>query len=204
VTTKRWFLPKTPDLLGRLQAQISVTVEGLDAMSAWAHGDESQSQTLRECEHRADQQRRALREELTTAFTTPLEPEDLFQLSMGLDAVLNEAKDAVREAEVMALPPDGPTVEMVKLLRAGTGHLAEAFDHIGEPTRGQATAAADAAVKSQRQLERVYRRAMSSLLESDDLREVMARREMYRRLARIADQIVAVAERVWYAAVKES
>ena len=57
------------------------------------------------CEHRADEQKRQLRQALTSAFTTPLEPEDLFQLSVGLDDVLNNAKNAVREAEVMQVAP---------------------------------------------------------------------------------------------------
>lgn len=35
------------------------------------------------------------------------------------------------------------------------------------------------------------------------IREVMGRRELYRRLSRIAETVVDVADRVWYAAVKE-
>jgi uncharacterized protein Yka (UPF0111/DUF47 family) len=204
VRRRRWFLPRTPDLLGRLRAQMAVTLDGLEAMSRWAHGDRSQSQHLRDCEHRADEHKRALRDELRETFMTPLEPEDIFQLSIGLDNVLNDAKNAVRESELMELPVDEPTVAMVDLLREATEHLAEAFEHLDKPDRALATAAADAAVASRRELERVYRRAMSALVASDDLRAVVARREMYRRLSRIADQIVAVAERVWYAVVKES
>ena len=45
---------------------------------------------------------------------------------------------------------------------------------------------------------------MGELLAVDDLREVMARRELYRRGARIGDTVVDVAERVLYAAVKEA
>ncbi len=59
-------------------------------------------------------------------------------------------------------------------------------------------------MKVQRQMERTYRLGMSSLLEVADLREVMGRRELYRRFARIGDDVVEVAERVWYAAVKEA
>jgi uncharacterized protein Yka (UPF0111/DUF47 family) len=47
-------------------------------------------------EHRADDCKRDLRNALTTAFTTPLEPEDVFELSRGLDRLLNNAKNAVR------------------------------------------------------------------------------------------------------------
>jgi hypothetical protein len=49
----------------------------------------------------------------------------------------------------------------------------------------------------------VYRDAMAALLESDDLREVTARRELYRRVARIGEVVVDVAERVWYVVVRE-
>jgi hypothetical protein len=44
---------------------------------------------------------------------------------------------------------------------------------------------------------------MSALLDVDDVREVIARRELYRRLSRMGDLTHAVAERVWYAVVKE-
>jgi len=68
----------------------------------------------------------------------------------------------------------------------------------------RATQAADAAVKSQRRLEHVYRAAMSALVDREDLREVAARRELYRRLARTSDRLVDVAERIWYSVLKES
>ena len=63
---------------------------------------------------------------------------------------------------------------------------------------------ADAAIKSVRRVEHVYRSAMSALLRVDDPREVMAWREVYRRLSRIGDHIHGVAERVWYAMMKEA
>ena len=43
-----------------------------------------------------------------------------------------------------------------------------------------------------------------ALLQVADLREVMGRREVYRWLSRIGDPVHAVAERIWYAVVKES
>ena len=45
---------------------------------------------------------------------------------------------------------------------------------------------------------------MSALVDIADLREVAARRELYRRLVRTSDQLVDVAERVWYSVLKES
>jgi hypothetical protein len=96
---------------------------------------------------------------------------------------------------------------MAGLLAEGVRHLADAFarleSHADDGGDG-ATAAADEAVKTGRQLERVYRKAMSALVKEDDLREVMGRRELYRRFSRISEDVAEVAERVWYASVKEA
>jgi uncharacterized protein Yka (UPF0111/DUF47 family) len=158
---------------------------------------------VREHEHRADAARRELHRTLRDAFVTPLEPEDLFALSRGIDRIINQAKDLVRESEVMACPPDAPLAEMAALLASVTRRLDDAIARL-EPRRDDATDAADSAIKEARRLERVYRAAMAELLEVDDLREVMARRELYRRGSRMGEAAVDVAERVLYAAIKES
>ncbi len=197
-----WFLPETPDVLAMLHAQSATTVLGMDALVAWAAGDAAQADVVRSLEHEADAQKRVLRKALRSAFTTPMDAEDLYTLSELLDSVLNGAKDAVREAEVMATPPDAAVAEMAALLAEGAHHLDAGFQHL-EHDSDLATNEADAAIHCQRKIEKVYRRAMSSLLAADDLREEMARRELYRRLCRLGDAVEAVAERIWYAVVKE-
>lgn len=198
----RWFLPESPDVIGLLREQSGITVEGIDAFSAWADGDAEAANRVRDAEHRADEQKRGLRRALRIAFTTPLDPEDLYTLSERLDTVLNSAKDTVREAEVMATPPDAAIAEMTQLIARGVHQLDEGFGLLMTQGDG-AIDAADAAVKSGRTMEKVYRRAMSELLTVDDPREQMSRRELYRRCSRIADAIEGVADRIWYAEVKE-
>jgi uncharacterized protein len=200
---RRWFLPESADVVGMLRYQLTVTSDGMDAFAAWAGGDADAAATVREREHRADAARRELHRTLRDAFVTPLEPEDLFALSRGIDRILNQAKDLVRESEVMACPPDARLAEMATLLASFTQRLDDAIARL-EPRDGDATDAADSAIKEARRLERVYRAAMAELLEVDDLREVMARRELYRRCSRMGEAAVDVAERVLYAAVKES
>jgi uncharacterized protein Yka (UPF0111/DUF47 family) len=200
----RWFLPESPDLLAMLSEQVAITVEGMQALVAWAGGDGNAVDRLRALEHRGDDCKRDLRAALTTAFTTPLEPEDIFDLSRGLDRVLNSAKNAVREAEVMRTAPDGAIGEMAAELAGGAADLAEAFAALCGGRRADATEAATRAAKSQSRIEHVYRRAMSALVNVDDLREVAAKRELYRRLARTGDDLREVAERVWYSVLKQS
>jgi len=211
VKLSRLFLPEMPDVLGMLVQQAEVTVEGMVALGRWTDGDPDASDAVRDAEHRADEFKRQLRLALRKSFITPLDAEDLYALSERLDAALNQVKDAVREAEVMAMAPGESERAMAVLLVEGTRHLADAFDSLAQAESGprseaiprQTTDCADAAIKSQRRLERVYRSSMSALIDEEDLREVMGRRELLRRLARVGDTLVEVAERLWYAAVKE-
>lgn len=204
MTRAHWFLPETPDVLGMLREQSQITIEGLEALAAWADGDAEAADRVRKAEHLADKKKRALRTALTEAFSTPMEPEDIFELSRGLDEILNDAKNIVGEAEAMRFQPDAAIAEMAAELVKGTARVVEAFAMFAEDDRDRATAAADRAVKQQRHLQHTYRGAMSALIENPDLREVAARREIYRRLARCGDELVLVAERVWYSVLKES
>jgi uncharacterized protein Yka (UPF0111/DUF47 family) len=202
VKMQRWFLPESPDVIAMLGRQLDVTREGIDGLVAWAHGDEAQSEAVRALEHRADEHKRELERALTTAFTTPLEPEDLYTLSRRIDWILNQSKDLIRESEIMACPPDPPLAEMCEALAEAVHLLCEAVELLGSDTDG-ATEKANQALRAERRIEKVYRDAMAALLDVDDLREVMARRELYRRLSRIGEVVVDVGERVWYAVVKE-
>ena len=133
---KRWFLPETPDVVGMLCAQAATTIEGIDALAEWGNGDASAADRVRAAEHTADAEKRELWRALREAFTTPLDPEDLYHLSAGLDEVLNHAKDVVREAEVLAFAPEGPEIaEMVELAAEGVRHLADAFARGGQGCR---------------------------------------------------------------------
>ncbi len=198
---RRWFLPDSPDLLGLLARQGEVAVRGMDSLVAWSKGDRSQVENVRAAGHEGRKAGKEVLGAVKSAFVTPISPEDIYEISERLDAVLTGAKNLVREAEVLQVDPDQPMGEMAGALSLGVKDLVRAFPDLGSnPDR--ATEAADSAVSHQRSLERVYRRAMSALLELDDIREVSARRELYRRYARIGDRIEGVAHRIWYAVIK--
>ena len=212
---RRWFLPETPDLIGQLRVQAAITLEGLDAFAAWAGGDAAAAQTVRDAgdesagealpdiEHRGDAAKRELLEQLGEAFVTPLAPEDLFALSRGIDWILDYTRDLVSESRAMSSPPDARLAEMAGFLRDAVAHIHEAVNQLGS-NGDAASSAADQALQAERQLERSYYRGMAELLQVDTRNERISSRELYRRCARIGDVVVAVAERIVYAVVKES
>jgi uncharacterized protein len=199
----RWFLPETPDVLGLLRRQLAVTIEGVDEFAAWAAGNEPAARRVRDAEPRGDAAKRELLSALRAAFVTPLEPEDVFALSRGVDWILNYARDLINESEAMSCPPDARIAEMAVLLCEAVRHIDRAIGRL-DADADEATEAADAAIKAERRLEHAYYRGMAALLEVEDRSERIARRELYRRCARIGETVVDVAERVIYAVVKQS
>ena len=201
---RRWFLPTGPDVLGLLRKQLALTIEGVDDFAAWASdgGGPAYADRVRAVEHEADAAKRRVQRALRTALVTPMEPEDVFTISQAVDWILNHAKDAIREAEVMDAAPDAALGEMAGHLATAVHCLDDAVAAI-EHDPDAATAAASLAIKEERRLERAYRGGMAALLEVDDLRDVIARRELYRRCSRMGETAVLAAERVIYATLKE-
>ena len=200
---KRWFLPEEADVLGRLRAQADITVGGMEAFEAWARGDADRAADVQAAEHEADDAKRGLQRDLRAAFSTPLDPEDLYELSERLDRVLGAAEDLVREAQVLAIQPDPSLAAMAGVLRAAVSELAAAFAALPKQADA-ATEHADAAKRSARQLEPLYGSAMSATVDASIEQPQFSRRELYRRASDIADAVTHVAERVWYAVVKQS
>ena len=204
---RRWFLPEAPDVVGMLKAQADITAAGMNAFADWAGGDVGRAEDVRQAEHDCDGVRRQLVAAVSQAFTTPLEPEDLFQLSRDLDKVINGAKNTVREAEAMDFPPDRATAEMSIQLAEGSNTSERpsatwapatpkigSGGHRGRRRRGQVAAqpGADLSAGGVRSTQRHRYR-----------RPDRAARALPPGLGNL-DDIVSVADRIWYSWVKES
>ncbi|MGZ8676472.1 MAG: DUF47 domain-containing protein [Solirubrobacterales bacterium] len=199
----RWFLPDSPDVLGLLRGQLAVTIEGLDALATWAGGDAASAEAVRAAEARGDVSKRELLDAIRDSFVTPIAAEDLFALSRATDWILNHARDLIEEAEAMDCTPDARIAEMAGLLGQASRKIDEAIGQL-DSDPDHATAAAYAAIETERKLEHVYYRGMASLLETTDRSERISLRELYRRCSHIGEQVIDVAERIIYAVVKES
>lgn len=200
---RHWFLPETPDVIGVLRRQLAATIEGADGFVAWAAGDAAGAQLVRDAQRRENAAKRELLEGLQVAFVLPLEPEDAFTLSRGIDRILDYTNNLVNESEVMAVGPDAGIAEMAVALGEALRRIDDAIGSLGSDP-GAASAAADAAIAAEQRLGRAYYAGMGALLEVEDMRQRIARRELYRRCLRIGEVVVEVAERVVYAVVKQT
>ncbi len=201
-----WFLSGEPDVLTLFDAQVEATVIGIRAFAAWAaSGDDEHAHAVRDAEHRADRARRALADGLRKALVTPLDPEDLYTMSERLDAVLNGAKNTVRDADALGWKPDQSASEMASHVLDGTEHLARASRAIRNDPDG-ASKEADAATHCSRLVEKSYRAAIVALRSepAEEPLAIVTTYEAYRSLLAISDAIVHVAHRIWYSVLKLS
>jgi uncharacterized protein Yka (UPF0111/DUF47 family) len=191
-------MPAPPDVLALLTSQGEHTAAGLDAFDAWSRGGGHEAATaLRDARHAAYHARRDLVEALQAALSTPVDQEDLYVLSERVDRVLNEARNALREAEVLNWTPDAHAGLMAVQLANGTRALVAGFKLLHKDPEA-AGRQSDAASDAVHHVERDYREAMAELLDLEDLRAVLAAQDLYRRYIRVAEAIVAVADRLWY------
>jgi hypothetical protein len=195
---RRLLLPAAPDVLALLVAQGDIAAAGLDAFAAWSRGEGHEAaKALHAARDEGYAARRALQQALQVALSTPVDQEDLYTLSERVDRVLNETRNALREAEVLGWKPDDHAGRMGAQLAAGTRAVADGLKLLRKDPEA-AGRQSDAASDAVHHVERDYRQAMAELLEVDDLRAVLAGQGLYRRYLHVAEAIVQVADRLWY------
>jgi uncharacterized protein Yka (UPF0111/DUF47 family) len=198
---RRWWnllLPAAPDVLGLLLAQGDLTASGMAAFDRWSRTSDGESAAaVRTAQHQAYDARRALLKALQAALSTPVDQEDIYVLSERVDRILTDARNALREAEILGWAPDAHAGAMSERLLEGTQALVTGFKLLRKNPQ-EAGRRADAASEAVHHVEGDYRRAMADLVQVDDLRAVLAAQDVYRRYLHVAEAIVAVADRLWY------
>lgn len=175
--------PSTPNFFKLLTEQcelVGVTVNGL--VEFVKTGDAELGRQLKRDEHEADLIRIRNIHILNEAFSTPIDREDIYRAIADLDEIVTYCKTTYSEMDVLGVTPDTFIIEKAKLLQEGVNALIAGFGKLGvKPI--EAADDADAARKTQRQIERLYRIALAELFKGDDHIDMLKRREIYRHLS---------------------
>jgi len=196
------FEPET-DFYALLSQQATTTVKGMEALSAWLQsGAQERGQLVRDLEKEADEQKMALVSKLAETFITPLDREDIYDLSMRLDDVINAAKTTVREVEAVEMnTKDTTLIEMADSLVEGTRCISLSFSHM-QSNMKEAYDQASLARKAERRVAKLYREAITELFHHDDVKKILKAREVYRCLVTAGERIDVVGEKLQFVAIK--
>jgi len=175
--------------------QADKTVEGMNLLVKWFKKEQSQEEALldkiRKKEMEADEIRRVLIDELHNSFVTPLDREDIFNLSLHIDDMLDYAYTTVEEMQLFEIDIDDHVLEMVKTIRDATEELSLGVQRLNGNPR-VAIEHGRRAKKLENQVEAIYRTAIAELFQNasdfNEIMEMMRRREIYRHVSNMADR----------------
>ncbi len=140
-----------------------------------------------DCEHEGDRRRQALMEKLQGTFVTPIDREDLNDLSRAIDDIIDYNENTIKEIAIYEIRIDAPIREMVATMLQAVDHLATAIQLLSRDP----AAANQAALKTksmENKMEGIYRRAIADLTHEPDIHYLIKAREVYRHLSNAADR----------------
>ena len=188
---------KEEKFISLLIQQAEVTVEGLKLLETCILDPNKESiEQIRTKEYEADEIRRILIDELHSTFITPIDREDIFNLSLNIDDMLDYALTTIKEMNLLGIDADDYLTEMVSLVRQEAEELAMAMRRLSANPR-VAGQHAQRAKKLENEVEQLYRTAIADLFtKAKDFKPLMVmlrRREVYRHVANMSDKADAAA-----------
>ncbi|MBE3575125.1 MAG: DUF47 family protein [Firmicutes bacterium] len=187
-------LPPQVDFFALMQEHAQKVEQTLIQLRAWFRARTPEAaQAVSQAEHEADEVVDAISDYLGEVFFTPLDREDIHDLSVELDEVADYAKATVKEMQLLEVEADGHLHEMVELLIAGTYTVRQAIGYLKSAPR-EARNCAIRARKTENAVETTYRRALKDLFESQDVISILKKRELYRHLSNAADRLDRVGD----------
>ncbi|MFN2166474.1 MAG: DUF47 domain-containing protein [Anaerolineae bacterium] len=194
------FRSKDSVFLDLLDRQAQATVDGWKALEAFVHtGEPGPAQRVRELEKEADELRRILIDELRKTFITPMDREDIFDLSLAIDDVMDYGMTTLEEIGLLEVEPDKFLKRMVGLVRRAGEEIHLAITRLQHnPT--VASEHALRAKKRENQVEKCYREGIAELFSEsydlDHLLHALRLREVYRHVSNAADRVDSAADRI--------
>jgi predicted phosphate transport protein (TIGR00153 family) len=171
-----------------LTHQSSKSIEGLDALWNFAeNGTKENANLVRSIEREADELRRILIQELDQTFITPIDREDIYQLSRAIDDVVDYANSTVDEMEIYEVKGDEHIKEMVNILKKAARELNDAVKILKDYPK----ISSEHAIKAksyENQMEKAYHLALADLFKGTDTIYMLKMREIYRHLSNAADR----------------
>jgi hypothetical protein len=193
-----WFKRKPDKFMQMLLDQTDMTVKGLELLKIYLEKpDRKTAQVLVALEKEADEKRQILVEEIFKSFITPIDREDIYNLSREMDEVLDYACTTVDEMLILEVESTAYMQRMASLLFDASGELKLALERVMDNHLTVANDHAQRAKGLENRVETVYREALADLFKGkknvDHIMWVLKVREIYRHLSNAADREDAAA-----------
>lgn len=182
------------DLFNAHAAQLVRAAHELTGLMANYESREDREQHMRvidDAEHAADRITAEAIRLLHKTFITPLDREDIFNLSHGYDDMIKYSLTTIEEMQILAVAADEPIRRMLALVRSQSEELELAIQRLSKNPR-LAGDHANAVHAKEAEVERIYRAAIRDLFaraaDPQALPAIFYRREVYRHISNMSDR----------------
>jgi len=190
-----WFdggLRESNKFVSMLIAQAEKTLEGVRYLESMVDRVDAQTtESLRALAEGASELRRVLIDELHKTFITPLDREDIFNLSHCYEDMVTYALTTMEEMNILKVGADDYIRRMIVLVREEAEELQLAILRLAKNARVAGDHAREVRRKEQ-EVERLYRAAIKDLFASATVPErlpaLFYRREVYRHISNMSDR----------------
>jgi uncharacterized protein Yka (UPF0111/DUF47 family) len=146
---------------------------------------------LKKINYQIEEIRRVLIDDLLNTFITPIDREDIYNISNALYDMVDYAYTTTEEMRVLKVKADDHIKKMVELVRKQTEELTLAMERLSKNPR----VAGEHALRTkafEKDVEKQYRKALRDLflepITLDTLPSIFYKREVYRHLSNMADR----------------
>lgn len=184
----RFFRRKRADFYEMLNAQARKVDEGMQVFVSYMkdphplHGG-----AVLRIEEEADDLRKALIDELNQTFVTPIDREDINNLSRSVDDIVDYAKSTVEEMMAFEVAPNRHMQLMAQGLSEAATSIMRAIEVMPKDP-DQAMEMVVFAKKRENYVEHCYREALVDLFKGQDVTIILKIREIYRHMSNAADR----------------
>ena len=190
------------DLLTR---QVDCAIDACETLGSVVDGDVEAAEALARVhaiEQQADEVRQALIDELAQVLTTPLDREDLFRFSRGVDDVVDNLRDFAGALELFAVADASPCRRLLSEVERGLQALRGAVDELRTGVGTVPVAARRA--KRQSQVREAFLTSVAEVLSGEVTPDMLRLRELLRRLDVVGLRLAQAADVLSDAALKRA
>jgi uncharacterized protein len=201
----KWFLPKEDKFYAILEKQGKLTHETAIALAEFGnHDNVTVSEGVQDLEHEGDALVILLEEELAKTFVTPIDREDIHNLSIEIDDVIDFCNQAARSAVLFQV--SRPTQAMVKLaniLVKCTLQLSEVMPSLRKADFAEFHKFKISVKELEKEADKVYRAEISALVTDDsNFKSFFSQKEVLDKLENAVDRCEDISQLLVNLAVK--
>ena len=184
------FITMLVEEAGNAQAAVAYLDTMLD------HAEPQAVAHLQDLARSASERRSVLIDDLHRTFVTPLDREDIYNLSQSFEKMVIYAATTLEEMHLLRVVPDDAVRRMVVLIGEQAHELHAAMERLPKNPR-VASDHANRVRDLEREVERVYRAGIRDLIAGASapqaMPEILYRREVYRHISNMSDRAVSAA-----------